>query len=175
MKTLLTSLIMALTTFFVAFSALTLRSTQDDAAMFWQLERLAHDPGPKAPAALNQFSGILRTKARDPDLRTCADHQYRRSMAMLRLGFESYQNADDSVAIAGMLLNGWKRPSGLLLLADAMTRAPAAESARLNCLGKFSRTEADRINAAIAGLAAVLTFPVGQAIRRYQITRMGNP
>jgi hypothetical protein len=171
MKTLLTSLILAVTTFFASFAVLTLRSTRNDAAMFWQLERLSHQGSAGSSQSLNEFARVLRSRTHDPDLLVCAEYQLKRSTAMIRLNIEPSVSEDDAVAFGRLIFNGWRRPSGLLLLADAMNLEPAATTARLNCLQKFSGTDADRSNAIVAGFAALLVLPLVQGGRRFLVMR----
>lgn len=169
MKTLLTSLILAVTTFFVSFALLTLRSTRNDAAMFWQLEKLTHRGSEGSTQSLIEFASKLRFRTQDPDLLVCAEYQLKRSAALIRLNIDPSVSEDDAVAFGRLVFNGWRRPSGLLLLADAMNSEPVATTARLNCLQKFSRTDTDRSNAVFAGIAALLVFPMVQLTRRFRV------
>lgn len=175
MKTLLTSLFMTVTTFVVVFAALTFRSTLDDAALFWRLESLSHRGNASATRSLNEFARLLRSKTRDADLLVCAEYQLKRTAAMMKLDIDSSVAEEDAVAFGRLVFNGWRRPSGLLLLADAMNSEPVATTARLKCLQKFSRTDADRSNAVIAGLTALLVLPLVQALRRSLVKSKGEP
>lgn len=168
MKTLMASMIAAVTTFVVMFAGLSLRSARSDAALFWQLERMSHGGRKSDPSSLARFATALRSKTKDPDLRACAAYQQRRSEVMLMFGFESSWEGDDSATAAKLLINAWKRPSGVLALMHVMAQETSGNAARMNCVEKFSRTDADRNNIAISGLAAFLTLPLIQIYRRYQ-------
>lgn len=167
MKILISSIALAITVFFVAFAGLTVRSTGENAALFWQLERMEFKSGEFTPQTIIDFARHVAATTSDPDLRACAECTSRRSRILLIYEVDPVLlQKGEPTAWVSLALNIWRRPWGMAIMYSVVEQQEACDQIRGRCLDKFGSSGTDSWNATLALVAAALSFPLSQLVVR---------